>query len=130
MHLRSLSEDDLQVLGQAGAWIETGGHPASLAACLTASRHGGVLHADAVAHLLALVDDCGELTRMVLEVAATLEQPMEIEELARCSRLALETTADLLDRAARLDLVRADNARRVAFAGDLTRRVLRAVAPH
>jgi SARP family transcriptional regulator, regulator of embCAB operon len=131
VHLRSLTEDDLKALGLAGAWAETGGHPASLAACLRASRQGGILDPDDVAHLLALVDDCGELTRMVLELAATLEPPMEIAELARRSRLALETTADLLERAVRLELVRADGGKGVAFAGDLTRRMLRSTAtPH
>jgi hypothetical protein len=130
VHLRSLTEDDLEALGQAGAWTETGGHPASLAACLGASRHGGVLEPDAVAHLLALVDGCGELTRMVLEVAATLEQPTDILELAQCSRLARETTTDLLERAVRLDLLRVDAGQGVAFAGDLMRRVLHAAAQH
>jgi DNA-binding SARP family transcriptional activator len=131
VHLRSLTEDDIQVLGQTGAWTETGGHPASLAACLRASRQGGVLDPDDVAHLLALVEDCGELTRVVLGVAATLDQPMEITELARRSRLARETTADLIERAVGLGLVRTDTGQVVSFAGDLTRRVLRAAAtPH
>lgn len=128
VHLGSLAEVDVESLGVVGAWAETGGHPASLAACLRASREGGALDSDAVAHVLALVDDAGALTRMVLELAATLEQPAEITELAHRSRLARETTVDLLEAAVRRGLLRADVGGHVAFVSDLTRRVLSAAA--
>ena len=39
--LAPLTEVEVETLGVPGAWVETGGHPASLAACLNASRRCG-----------------------------------------------------------------------------------------
>lgn len=127
LHLCPLDETDVESLRVTGAWSETGGHPASLAACLRASRRGGALDAEAVRDVLALVDDADHLTRMVLELVAVHEQPAEITEVARRSRLAREMTAELLERAAQSGLLRVDSGR-FAFASDLTRRVVLAFA--
>ena len=42
VHLPPLTEVEVETLGVPGAWVETGGHPASLAACLNASRRCGI----------------------------------------------------------------------------------------
>jgi DNA-binding IclR family transcriptional regulator len=84
-----------------------------------------------VAAVLALIDEGGDLTRVVLELVAANEQPLETTELARRARLDRETTSDLLERARRRGILRVDRGGCFVFAGDLVRRVLRARAePH
>ena len=124
VRLSPLSPADVVELDVEGAWAESGGHPGTLAACVEAARHKGVLSDAAVAALFARVDEAGELSRHVLELAATMPQPLDLTELAFRARLARETVADLLDHGVEFGLLRVDRRGRIAFAGELLRRAL------
>lgn len=129
VQLASLSYDDVETLGIDGLWAEAGGHPATIAACIEAARGDGELSQAATAAVLARVDEAGELSRHVLQLAATLPQPFDLTELAFTARLAGETIADLVQHAIELGLLSVDGAPGVTFAGDLIRRALAAGAP-
>lgn len=124
VRMAPLSPEDIDELGVEGAWAESGGHPGTLAACVQATRSKGVLSDAAAAALFARVDEAGELTRYVLELAATMPQPFDLTKLAFRARLARETVADLLDHGVDFGLLRVDGRGRIAFAGELIRRAL------
>jgi DNA-binding SARP family transcriptional activator len=128
IQLGALSPADVDQLGIDGAWAETGGHPASLAMCIEAARGGGALSQGAIASVLARIDEAGELSRYVLELTAALTQPFDITDVAFTARLARETVADLLQRAVELGILKTVKKGQLAFAGDITRRVLLAMA--
>jgi hypothetical protein len=109
-------------------WAETGGHPATIAACIEAAYGDGVLSPSVTAAMLARVDEAGELSRHVLELAAAMPQPFDLTELAFTARLARETVADLVQHTIELGLVRVDAGDGLVFAGDVIRRTLAATA--
>ena len=124
VRLAALSRDDVEALAVDGLWAETGGHPASIAACLEATHHGGVLSLEATDAVLARVDELGELGRHVLNVASAQPQPFDVEQVAWGARVSREVVVDVVRRGVDAGLLRAIDADRVGFTGELTRRAL------
>lgn len=124
VRLAALSKPDVDAFGIDGLWAETGGHPATVAACLEAIRRDGVLSPAATAAVFGRVDELGELGRHVLNVASSQPQPFDLTEVARGSLVSREVVVDVVRRASEAGVLRTVGADRGAFSGDLTRRAL------
>lgn len=126
--LGPLAADDLARLGLADASVETGGHPATVMACIAAASTDGLLRSAALRAVVDRVAEAGEPASRLLRVAAALDQPFTATDLAFAARLAPGMVLDVLERAFGVGLV-ASAGDRFGFTDDLTRRVLLAVDP-
>jgi hypothetical protein len=95
-----LSPEDLVAIGVPGAMADTGGHPATLAACVAAARRDESLEGPALAPLLERVDEFGDLGRLVLTAAADRRAPFKAADVARTLQVGHGTVAEVLRSAA------------------------------
>ena len=128
IRLEPLGPKALEQLGLPDGLRLTGGYPTELSAYFEAITDGGTISDRAAVKILAHCDEAGPLCRQALTTAAALEQPFGLDDLAYILGLARSTTADCLDRALTLRLIRIVDDR-FEFAGELTRRVLLATIP-
>ena len=124
--LGPLAADDLARLGLPDALVETGGHPATVLACIAAMRSDGHLEPDALTAVVDRVAEAGEPASRLLRMAAALEQPFTATDLAFAARLGTAMVVDVLECTMHLGLIGCVDGR-YRFTDDLTRRVLRAV---
>ena len=80
--LGPLAADDLARLGLLDALVETGGHPATVLACIAAKRTDGHLQPEALTAVVERVAEAGEPASRLLRMAAALEQPFTATDLA------------------------------------------------
>jgi hypothetical protein len=121
-----LSDVELAPIGVDGAGGLTGGHPATLAACVAAARRDGVFRPDEIADIVRRADDLGDLGRGVLAVLAHAGRPMKAAEVAHSLHIGAASAADLLRRAGKLGLLRGTVRHGHELSSDVLAQVLRA----
>lgn len=124
LELTALTEADLQPLGIGAAWRETGGHPATLAACCAAGAADAPLPDDVVAALRARVAELASPAPLVLAGASRLSEVFTGAEVAAAAGIGPAIVEAGLHAAVAGGVVRALGAGRFEFSAQLVRRLL------
>jgi DNA-binding SARP family transcriptional activator len=122
VRIGSLDRRSVDALDIPLAWEETGGHPATLAACVDAARSGGVLSPDGAAAVLARIRQLDQIGRLVLRQLASTSRPDELTAVAADLGLSRSMVERAVERAVDLGLLRAGRRGRIEFTGGVIQR--------
>jgi hypothetical protein len=125
IRLGPLTPADLEAAGMGGAWSETGGNPAILAACCDAAAGDGIIAGAAAQRLMAPVDALGPVALAVLCVASALTGVFSADDVAMAAQMGVDAVTDAATRAADVSVLRSLGDNRFSFAADVVRRLLR-----